>query len=90
MAEDGIDIHTHTSNHIDEYINIDWDFIITVCDHANENCPFISAPNAIRLHRDFNDPSKMKGSDEEVHKAFESTREEIKKYCRDFATRYLY
>ena len=37
MAEDGIDISDHTSNHIDEYLDIDFDFIITVCDHTNEN-----------------------------------------------------
>ncbi|HLT32878.1 MAG TPA: arsenate reductase ArsC, partial [Aquaticitalea sp.] len=41
MKEDGIDISHHTSNHVDEYSNVDFDFIITVCDHANENCPFI-------------------------------------------------
>ena len=84
MAEDGIDISEHTSNHVDEYINIAWDFIITVCDHANEHCPFIPAPNAKRLHQNFSDPSKVKGSAEEIHTAFESTRNEIKEYCRNF------
>ena len=89
MAKDGIDIRNHTSNHIDEYKNIAWDFIITVCDHAKENCPFISAPNAIRLHRDFSDPSKVKGSEKEILKAFKSTREEIKQYCFQFVADYL-
>jgi len=42
MKEDGIDISNHTSNHIDAYRNIDFDFVITVCDHAKENCPFFS------------------------------------------------
>ena len=56
MQEDGIDISTHTSNHVDEYKNVDFDFIITVCDHAHENCPFIPSENAKRLHKDFNDP----------------------------------
>lgn len=89
MAEDGIDIHTHTSNHVDEYQGIDWDFIITVCDHANENCPYIVAPRATRLHHNFNDPSKVKGSKEEIHKAFQQTRDEIKNYCRDFTAKHL-
>lgn len=84
MAEDGIDISDHTSNHIDEYSGIAWDFIITVCDHANENCPFIPAPKATRLHQNFSDPSKVKGTKEEIHKAFEKTRNEIKDYCRNF------
>ena len=39
MAEEGLDISMHTSNHVDEYKNIDFDYIITVCDHAKENCP---------------------------------------------------
>jgi arsenate reductase len=89
MAEDGIDIHKNTSNHVDEYQGIDWDYIITVCDHANENCPYIAAPRATRLHHNFNDPSKVTGSKEVIHIAFQQTRDEIKNYCRAFATNYL-
>ncbi|MEZ4857527.1 MAG: GNAT family N-acetyltransferase [Flavobacteriaceae bacterium] len=84
MAEDGIDISYHTSNHVDEYQGIHWDFIITVCDHANENCPFIPAPNAKRLHHNFFDPSKVQGTEEEKHAAFEKARDQIKEYCRNF------
>ena len=84
MAEDGIDISDHTSNHVDEYEGVSWDFIITVCDHANENCPFIPAPNAVRLHHNFSDPSKVQGSEEEIHNAFLTTRNEIREYCRKF------
>ena len=84
MKEDGIDISTHTSNHVDEYEGVSWDFIITVCDHANENCPFIPAPNAVRLHHNFSDPSKVVGTDAEIHQAFEETRNQIKEYCRKF------
>ena len=50
MKEDGIDISQHTSNHVDEYAAVNFDYIITVCDHAKENCPFIASPNAVRLH----------------------------------------
>ena len=84
MKEDGIDITGHTSNHVDEYAGIEWDFIITVCDHARENCPFIPAKNALRIHRNFSDPSKVEGTPEEIHAAFERTREEIKDFCKNF------
>jgi len=89
MAEDGIDISGHTSNHVDEYEGIYWDFIITVCDHANENCPYIPAQNAQRLHHNFFDPSKVEGSAEEKHTAFLKAREAIKSYVQEFITTYL-
>ena len=81
MKEDGVDIRHHTSNHINQYMNVDFDIILTVCDHANENCPFIPAKNAIRLHHNFTDPSKLEGSEEKNYAAFEKTREVVKAYC---------
>ncbi|MDC7994796.1 arsenate reductase ArsC [Altibacter sp. HG106] len=89
MKEDGIDISDHTSNHVDEYQDISWDFIITVCDHANENCPFIPAPKAVRLHQNFEDPSKKSGSEDERQAAFQKTRNEIKAYCTAFVSEHL-
>lgn len=84
MKEDGIDILHHTSNNINEYTHIDFDYIITVCDHAKENCPFIPSINAKRLHQNFFDPSKTEGLKEVVHEAFEKARNEIKGYCKAF------
>lgn len=84
MKEDDIDISNHTSNLVTEYDDITFDYIITVCDHANENCPFIPSENAIRLHHNFFDPSKIKGSIQDTHGAFEKARNEIKNYCLDF------
>jgi arsenate reductase len=84
MKEDGIDISAHTSNNVTEYAHIEFDFVITVCDHANENCPFIPSKNAVRLHHNFFDPSKVTGSDDDKHKAFLRAREEIKNYVRLF------
>ncbi len=84
MAEDDIDISWHTSNHVDEYSGIEWDFIITVCDHAKENCPFIPSKNAKRIHHNFFDPSKVEGSDEEKHAAFLQARNQIKEFCKNF------
>ena len=84
MKEDGIDITNYTSNHVDEYEAIDFDFIITVCDHAKENCPFIASPNAVRLHHNFYDPSKFIGTKQEIHAAFLKARTEIKDFMKAF------
>ncbi|NNK88180.1 MAG: GNAT family N-acetyltransferase [Flavobacteriaceae bacterium] len=89
MKEDGIDISGHTSNHIDDYLGIDFDYIITVCDHAHENCPYIPSKSAKRLHHDFFDPSKVKGTDAEVHDAFQKARNEIKTFVREFIATHL-
>jgi arsenate reductase len=88
MAEDGIDISGHTSNHIDEYRDIAFDFIITVCDHARENCPYFPS-KAQRFHRDFPDPSKTRGSEAEVLKDFRRVRDMIREYTRGFVEEYL-
>ena len=89
MAEDQIDISNHTSNHVDEYSGIEWDYIITVCDHAKENCPFIPSKNAKRIHHNFFDPSKIEGTDEEKHAAFKKARNEIRVFFKSFVNNYL-
>lgn len=83
MAEDGIDISQHTSNHVDEYININFDYIITVCDNAKERCPWFPS-NAKKLHYNFPDPAKAIGTEEEIMQQFREVRELIKKYIKDF------
>lgn len=83
MREDGIDISQHTSNNIDEYLDIDFDFVITVCDHANERCPFF--PNkAKRFHQNFTDPAKATGTEEEILEQFRQVRQMIKSYSQQF------
>jgi arsenate reductase len=89
MAKDGIDITSHSSNNVSEYQNIDWNYIITVCDHAYENCPFIAAPHAERLHHNFYDPSKFIGTPQEIEAAFAKARDEIKAYSKNFADTYF-
>lgn len=84
MKEDGLSIDHHTSNNVDEYKDVEFDYIITVCDHANENCPYIPSKNALRLHHNFFDPSKVVGTNEEKHAAFLKAREEIKAYFKKF------
>ena len=84
MKEDGIDISSHTSNHIDEYSGIDFDFVLTVCDNAKERCPFFPT-KAKKLHQNFNDPAKATGTEEAILLEFRAVRETIKEYCSTFS-----
>lgn len=88
MKEDGIDISGHTSNNIDEYRNIDFDLVITVCDNAKERCPYFPT-KAQKFHYNFPDPAKASGSAEEIMNEFRKVREMIKIYCRDFCEKHL-
>jgi arsenate reductase len=88
MKEDGIDISGHTSNNVDEYSSIDFDYIITVCDNAKEKCPVFPS-KALKFHHNFPDPAKATGTDEEIREMFRRTRDLIKQYCKDFALRHL-
>lgn len=88
MAEDHIDISRHTSNHVDEYQSIPFDYLITVCDNALEACPFF--PGTVqRFHHSFPDPAKAQGTEEEIMAEFRKVREMIKVYLADFAERYI-
>jgi arsenate reductase len=80
MAEDGIDISGHTSNHVDEYLHIPFDLILTVCDHASERCPIFPG-TAKRIHHNFSDPAKAAGSEQEIQEAFAIVRDQIKHFC---------
>ena len=88
MAEDKIDISTHTSNNIDEYFNVHFDFVITVCDNAKERCPFFPT-QAKKFHYNFPDPAKATGTDDEVMAEFGLVRDMIKAYANDFVAGHL-
>ena len=81
MKEAGIDISRHTSNHIDEYLSIDFDLIVTVCDHAKERCPVFPS-TAKKVHHNFTDPAKAQGSEEEVLDVFRQVRDEIRDFSK--------
>jgi len=83
MKEDGVDISKNTSNNIDEYRDIDFDFVITVCDNARERCPFFST-KAQMFHQNFYDPAKATGTEEEIKEQFRKVRRQIKNYCKKF------
>lgn len=88
MQEDGIDISNHTSNHIDEYSTIDFDYVITVCDNAKERCPFFPT-QAKKFHYNFPDPAKATGTDLEITEQFRSVRQLVKEYCKNFVDQNL-
>jgi arsenate reductase len=88
MKEDGIDISGHTSNNVDEYAAIYFDFIITVCDNANERCPYFPS-TAKKFHHNFPDPAKATGTEEEIMGKFRDVREMIKEYCKVFVREVL-
>ena len=84
MKEDKIDISNYSSNHVDEYLYIDFDYIITVCDHAKESCPLFDVKDAVKIHKDFFDPSKSDQKSKLFLENFRVVRDDIKKYCKDF------
>jgi arsenate reductase (thioredoxin) len=85
MKEDGIDISNHTSNNVSEYNDIDFDYVITVCDNANEQCPVFPL-TANKFHHNFPDPAKIIGDDESIMNEFRKVRDMIKIYCKEFIT----
>jgi len=77
MDEAGIDLRTHTSKTIDRFIGQEWDYVITVCDNANERCPVFPG-RTTRLHWSFDDPSAARGTGEQRIEVFRRCRDEIK------------
>ena len=83
MAEDGIDISSHTSNNIGEYQHITFGYIITVCDNAKETCPFFPGSGK-RFHHNFPDPAKATGTPEEILTEFRNVRDMIRDFSKTF------
>jgi arsenate reductase len=83
MAEMGIDISQNTSNHADEYANIDFDYVFTVCDNAKEICPIY--PNAKQMiHHSFADPADATGTEEEQLNVYIQARNQLRDYFKAF------
>jgi arsenate reductase len=78
MLEEGIDISGHTPTLVSEYTGEDWDYVITVCDDANEKCPFFPGKVTHRLHMGFKDPSQATGTEDFIWSEFIRVRNEIK------------
>ncbi len=86
MAEAGIDISHHRPVQVDRYLKEEWDYVITVCDHANETCPAFSGKVKNRLHMGFEDPSHITGTDEFILSEFRRVRDAISKGFYKFYT----
>lgn len=88
MKEDGIDISNHTSNNINEYLEVEFDYVITVCDNAKERCPYFPS-KAKKFHYNFPDPAKAEGTEQEINSEFRRVRQLIKNYCEEFVNENL-
>ena len=82
MKEIGIDISNQRSKSIDEFEGIEFDYVITVCDSAKEECPFF--PGKVVIHKSFPDPSSYEGTEEEKLQFFRKVRDTIKDWIEDF------
>jgi arsenate reductase len=83
MRELGIDISGHRSKSVDEFQDHSFDYVLTVCDNANESCP-IYPGHANRLHHSFEDPATVEGSEEQRLSAFRVARDQIRQYLHNF------
>jgi len=82
MAEAGVDISHHRSTHVDDVLQIDFDYLITVCDHARESCPIFPKP-VKKIHKSFDDPpflAKSANSEEEALNIYRRVRDEIREF----------
>jgi arsenate reductase len=84
MAEVGIDIGAGRPKSVEQYLGQRFDFVITVCDHANHTCPVFTGDVRRRVHIGFDDPATVRGSEEEVLAAFRRVRDEIGERLRLF------
>ncbi len=69
MQEDCTDIYPHNSNNVNQFLNIKFDYVITLRDNAKQNCPYLPT-DAQRFHQNFKDSAKLVGTEEEVQKEF--------------------
>jgi len=81
MDEAGIDLRSHRSKPLERFLGEKWDYVITVCDSANERCPLFPG-GATRLHWSFDDPSAVTGPEDERRAAFRRVRDEIEARLR--------
>jgi arsenate reductase len=82
MAEIGIDISGHHSKGVEEFLDQEFEYVVTVCDHANETCPFFPGGKK-RIHRGFQDPAAAKGSEDEKLAVFRRIRDEIRHWLEE-------
>jgi arsenate reductase len=79
MAEAGVDISKQTSKHIADLDGIDFDYVVTLCDNAKQQCP-VFADKAKLVHRAFEDPYFATGTEEQIMQVFRKTRDDIRAF----------
>ena len=82
MAEACVDISNYKSTHVNEYADQEFEYVITVCDHAHEHCPYFPAKTKM-IHKSFDDPPKLAANaktEEEALKHYRRVRDEIRRY----------
>ena len=84
MAEMGIDISKNTSNHVDEYTKINFDYVFTVCDNAKEICPIYPKAKQM-IHHSFTDPADATGTEQEQLRVYIAVRNQLRDYFKTFA-----
>ena len=86
MEQIGIDISENDSNHVDEYVDFDFDYVFTVCDNAKEICPVYTRAKQM-IHQSFIDPADAKGTDSEQLAVYVKVRDQLSEYFEDFAVK---
>lgn len=87
MNEIGIDISGHKPKNVDLFLNDSFDYLITVCDDARENCPVFTGKVKHRIHIGFRDPAKATGTDKEILHVFRGVRDRISKQMQEFVNK---
>lgn len=90
MSEDGIDISQNKPKLVDQFLDQDFDYVITVCNGAKETCPTFTGKVKQRLHIGFDDPAEAKGNEEFILNEFRRIRDEIKKEFQKFCNNINY
>ncbi len=83
MKEIGVDISGHRSKHVDEFAGEAFDYVLTVCDNAKGTCP-VYPGHTNRIHKGFEDPAAVQGSDEQRLDAYRRVRDQLKSYLLEF------
>lgn len=89
MQELGIDINSHFPKKVDKFINDEFDYVITVCDHAKETCPIFIGKVKNHLHIGFEDPAEATGTEDEILNFYRKIRDEINTEFKNFYNNYI-
>ena len=84
MQEAGIDLSKNSTKNVDQFLNVSFDYVITVCDNAKETCPVFIGKVGKQMHIGFEDPADANGTEEEILSVFRKVRDEIKKEFYEF------